>query len=490
MNFGLRLRVTLWSVAANALVLLAGTVLLFWLLDQQLTGALDGALSAQATATAVAVESWLSSQKPKVSLVLTGALTEGLKDLFTEPKDVPASLPTMTSLLDTNGQVLLSTHVPNAVDVPDAEVLKVARSGSVHRSLATVIDASDQKNTFRVATVPVHLDGEVQGFVQVLSPVEALRGTLSQVQGLLMAAVAVLLVAGAWLVSLALKRALLPVDRLVADIRRITAKNLSVRVPVPATPDEIQRLSVTFNAMLDRLDRGFQFQTRLFQDLSHQLKTPLAILTGTLETALTQVRTGDVYQTILESNLDEVSRMSHLIENLLLLARLDSQQLILQTRVVDLGHFCRQWVEDFSLLLSSKDLAPVWQVSGPLPVALDADRLGQALLNLLDNAVKYSPSGGFVTFRLHEQAGFALLEVENQGPELEPGTEETIFERFTKMADGRPGYGLGLPIARAAVELHGGRLVAYNPASGGAGFRLSLPIDRGSSSNKNNLIGN
>lgn len=487
MRFGLKLRVTLWSVGANGLVLVVGTAFLFWLLDQQLTGALDEALTAQARTTTSAVETWLANELRVPHLGSTTKVVEqllesdlaksSLGDLFTTPKDAPAALSTMTSLLDTTGQLVLSTHDPNSLDIPDPDVLQAVRAGAVRHAVTTLSDAKGREKAFRVATVPVFVAGKVEAFVQVLGPLQTLRGTLSRVQNLLTFSFGILLLLNALVVGLALRRAFRPVDALVADIHRITERNLSIRVPVPAAQDEIRRLAETFNAMLDRLDRGFQFQTRLFQDLSHQLKTPLAILTGTLETTLVRGRSAEEYRSILESSLDEVGRMTQLIESILLLGRLDSQQLVLQTRPVDWGDFCRAWVEDFSLLLETRGLSTHWVDAGRLPVLIDPDRMGQALLNLLDNAVKHSPEGGQVTFHLYRRDQWAGLEMVNEGAPLAPGSEERIFQRFFREVDGTSGFGLGLPIARAAVELHGGTLTAFSPEAGGAAFRLELPLN-------------
>jgi len=485
-RIGLRLRVTLWSVGANGLVLLFGTAFLFWLLDKQLTGALDETLGSQARTTSAAVETWIenalrqtdqgSGPRAVQRLISSSHLRTGLQDFFTLPKDVPVPISTMTALFDSSGGLILSTHSPNSFEVPDPVVLNLVRGGTVDRAVATVSDAQDRENSFRVVTAPVRVFGRVEAFIQVFGSLQPLRSTLSQVQSLLVSSVGALLLLNALVVGLALRRAFRPVDALVADIHSITERNLSIRVPVPGTQDEIRRLSETFNAMLDRLDRGFQFQTRLFQDLSHQLKTPLAILTGTLETTLVRGRSAEEYRSILESSLDEVGRMTQLIESLLLLGRLDSQQLVLQTRAVDFGDFCRSWVEDFFLLLETRDLSARWIDAGRLPMNLDPDRMGQALLNLLDNAVKHSPEGGVLTFRLFRRADVGGLELINQGPRLVPGSEERIFQRFFRETDGTPGFGLGLPIARAAVELHGGTLVAFSPEEGGAGFRIEVPL--------------
>ena len=483
MKFGLRVRVTLWSVAANGLVLAAGTAVLFWLLDQQLTGALDEALVAQARTTAAAVETWVIGElrsspgrsDPRAVGQILGAAQTSLQSLFTLPKDVPASLSTMTTLLSTDGQIILSTHNFNS-DHPDSQALREALGGSVNVTQATANDVSGQGRAFRVATAPVGRGPHAVALVQVWGPLQSVRWTLARVQNLLVSSMLALLILNAWLMGMALRRAFRPVDALVADIHRITERNLSVRVPVPDTKDEIRSLAETFNAMLDRLDQGFQFQTRLFQDLSHQLKTPLAILTGTLETALIKGRTAGEYRDILESNLDDVARMTQLIETLLLLARLDSKQVILQLTPWDLEEFCRRWVEDFSLLLESKDLKAVWVSAGRIPVVIDPARIGQAILNLVENAVKYSPPAAAITFEFYRQGAYGGLRLINQGPPLTPGSEEKIFQRFFREAEGSPGFGLGLSIARAAVELHGGTLRTFSPPVGGAGFQLELPL--------------
>jgi len=380
----------------------------------------------------------------------------------------------MTSLADAQGRVLLATHSPELLAPLDLEVIKTLKGSEVHRAVAKLV-TQDRGNTYRLATVPVAVAGRIEGYVQVWGPLQPLRDTLSRVQTLLAFSVAALLLLNAWLVGITLRRTFKPIDALVAEIRKITERNLSVRVPVPEPRDEMRRLSETFNDMLDRLDRGFQFQTRLFQDLSHQLKTPLAILTGTLETSLVKGRTAKEYRTILESSLDEVGRMTDLIEQLLLLARLDSQQLALETVPLDFGDFCRSWVDDFSLLLDAKGLSAVWEEGGRLPVSIDPARIGQALLNLLDNAVKHSPEGGRLVFRLYRRDGRAGLDLVNFGPRLTAGSEERIFQRFFRESE-TPGFGLGLPIARAAVELHGGSLTAFTPEAGGAAFRLELPL--------------
>jgi len=373
----------------------------------------------------------------------------------------------MLSLLDTQGQTVLSSHQPASGKLPPL---------GVHRGKAFLADSSSEVEEYRVMTNPVHLRGVTVGYVRALAPVKRLKQTLSRIESALVTSAIGLLILNVWLVGLALRRALRPIDRLVSDIHRVTERNLSVRVPVPHSDDEIQRLAETFNAMLDRLDRGFRFQTQLFQDLSHQLKTPLAVLTGSLETTLRRARTAEEYQSILESNLDEVGRMTHLIESLLLLARLDSQNVQLQFHDVDFVQFCQTWAQDISLLWEAKGLETRWTDDGPLPVLIDPGRMVQPLLNLVDNAVKYSPEGGVLTFRFRREGGLAIFELENEGPALVEGSEEEIFVRFTSDQESGRGFGLGLPIARAAVELHGGSLVAYHPPVQGAGFRLSLPL--------------
>lgn len=483
MTLGLRTRVTLLAAGITALALTMGTLLLFWVLERQLTGALDEDLTGEARGTAALVEAWgqelVASAGHRVSSdeiqrwLTDPANTQDLEDVFSPPKDAPN--PAMTVLLNSEGSTIRKSYAPNAVSAIPSDVFEAARSGTIHRDTATLTDSQDRDRAFRVATAPVKIGGRVEAFVQVWRPLAPVRNTLDRVRDTLGLGMAALMLLTVVMVSGALRSAFRPVNALIDQIRGISEVTLDVRAEVPPSRDEIHRLAETFNAMLDRLQGGFADQTRLFQDLSHQLKTPLAIVKGILETTLETGRSNDEYRAALESGLDEVTRMTGLIEELLQLAVLEARQERPRLEEIDLEAFCRRWVDDVALLFEPAGLRCRWEGGGDLRVQADPGRLGQALLNLIDNAVKHSPPGGTLTFRFAAAADRASVELHNQGPPLRPGTEEAIFRRFSREAGDRPGHGLGLSIARRIVELHGGTLTASSPAGGGASFVLCLP---------------
>lgn len=488
MKWGIRTRIVVLSVLVNLVVWTAGSALLLWTLNAQLTANLESTLWDRAKSASAEVEGWLRARLDTVpgakkrigvqalALMTSRSFFDDLADVYAPPKDVPSSVPNLMILIDGQGKILLSSHSPSAIDAPPSELLASLHQGLTSSTTFHVWDSESRQGVYRVVAQPVQVSGQVVASTLVMAPRAALDTTMIQVRNLLLIALGAAVLVNAVLVAWAVRRALVPVDALVSQIHGVTDRNLSLRVKVPSAKDELRRLAETFNEMLGRLESAFAFQTRLFQDLSHQLKTPLAILTGTLETALSQDRTAEEYQSTLESNLDEVQRMAQLIEGLLLLARLDSHQLVLEKKTVDFGSWAQTYLEDFALLLEKRNLTLAWKVDGPVRVDVDVRRIGQALLNLFDNAVKYSPEGGAIAIAVRSAPPVAVLEITNQGPPFETGSEERLFERFSRFNDETPGFGLGLPIARSAVERHGGHLSAYSPAGGGAGFRMELPL--------------
>jgi heavy metal sensor kinase len=286
-----------------------------------------------------------------------------------------------------------------------------------------------------------------------------------------------ILMVGALLMAMLLSRVLHPVSRMADTINRITATNLKLRVPMPPGNDELAYLATTFNGMLDRLDQSFSIQSRLVTDLSHQLRTPLAVLRGTLETGLRRVRSSSEYDEILSSNLEEVERIGRLIDGMLLLARIDSHSAELERGQVNLEALLRTLTEDLWPLWDQKALRVSLEGECQDSISGDERRLRQVFLSLLDNAWKYSPEGGTIAIRIRAGAGFQTVSLRNEGTPIPDGDLEHIFERFwrSKAALSAEGFGLGLAIARGIVELHGGRLWAENAADGSVVFNAMLP---------------
>jgi heavy metal sensor kinase len=331
----------------------------------------------------------------------------------------------------------------------------------------------------RVLTWPVIKAGRVISLVQVGMSRENLVATRRR---FLLAMAAVLPIAlvlaggGGWMLA---RRALRPVDRMTESARRISAEHLTKRVDETGVGDELDRLAQTLNAMLGRLDAAFREMRQFTADASHELQTPLTILKGEMEVALRSPRSPEEYQRILKSALEEIDRIARLVEGLLLLARADAGVLRMDRRTVDLAQLIEEVYGQARILAEAHSLHFRLGPVEPLSVQGDYAHLRRLLLNLVDNAVKYTPPDGRVTISLKSSGGWASIRVEDTGMGISPEDQSRIFQRFYRSAEARSrgegGAGLGLCIAQSIAEAHGGRIEVESAAGRESSFTLLLP---------------
>lgn len=332
----------------------------------------------------------------------------------------------------------------------------------------------------RVLTMPVIEAGRVVRLVQVGMSLEVSYNTRRRFL-LTMAAVfpigLLLAGGGGWLLA---RRALRPVDRMAETARRISAEQLAARLEDRGANDELSRLAQTLNEMLGRLDTSFRQIRQFSADASHELQTPLTILKGEIEVALRMPRTPEEYQRILKSALEEIDRVARLVEGLLLLARADAGVLRMDLQPVDLAQLVEDVYGQAKVLADRRKITLLLGVMEPLSIRGDYERLRQVLLNLVDNGIKYTPSGGRVTLSLQRDGEWASLRVTDTGIGLSPGDQEKIFERFYRSAEdrsrGEGGAGLGLCIARSIAEAHGGKIQVESTPGLGSTFTVLLPL--------------
>jgi two-component system, OmpR family, sensor kinase len=277
-------------------------------------------------------------------------------------------------------------------------------------------------------------------------------------------------------------QALSPVDRITKAAEQIAAGDLSERVPIPHQMDELGRLASTFNYMISRLQAAFERQKQFTSDASHELRTPLAVMRGELEVTLRRERSPEEYQHTLSSNLEEISRLSRLVEDLLMLARADAGRVELRCEAVNFSALCQNTTEYISPLAEQRDQTLTYQLP-PQPVTINADqqRIKQLLLNLLDNAIKYTEPGGTITLSLTTDNQHAILAVADTGRGIPPEDVPHVFERFfrrsAKTADrSATGSGLGLSIVKWIVDAHGGRIEVKSKIGAGTTFTVQLPL--------------
>jgi heavy metal sensor kinase len=289
--------------------------------------------------------------------------------------------------------------------------------------------------------------------------------------------VLLLATAGGYFVS---RRALSPVDRITQTARSISADNLSKRLEVPRTGDELERLSETLNEMIARLEAAFRKISRFTADASHELRTPLAVMRTTAEVAL---RAGDVEaesRSALEQILVEIERTSHLVENLLLIARADSGDARLNKHPVDIVAAVDEACSQASVLARVKGIRFETRLPAKsLFVTGDRDALRRLFLILLDNAVKYTPAGGEFEVSLAEGEGYVIGAVKDTGIGIAREDLPFIFDRFYRVDRARSreqgGAGLGLAIGRWITEAHGGSITVQSELNRGSLFKVQIP---------------
>jgi heavy metal sensor kinase len=296
---------------------------------------------------------------------------------------------------------------------------------------------------------------------------------------LILIPIAVLIsVVGGYLLA---KNALRPVDEIVTQARKISAENLDLTIPVRNRKDEIGRLGTTINDMLTRLHESFAQVRQFSADASHELRTPLTIMRGEIELALRSPKTPEDYRAVLESALEEIMRMTAIIDNLLVLAKADQGTYHTDFSEVDLGALVQELYEDSEVLAERKGIRLGLRATADITIVGDRLRLRQLVLNLIDNAIKYTQQGGAVTLALGRENGFALIEVSDTGIGI-PAEEQTkIFDRFYRVDKARSrelgGSGLGLSIAKWIAELHRGTITVSSSPNNGSTFTVLLPLN-------------
>ncbi len=277
------------------------------------------------------------------------------------------------------------------------------------------------------------------------------------------------------------RRALNPVDEIIRDAQSINSRNLSRRLVVPHSGDELQRLSETLNGMLQGLETAFNRITQFTADASHELRTPLALMRTTAELSLRRSCTESEYKEVLTQILGDLEKTSALLERLMLLVRADAGVETLQRVPVSLGERLHEVCRDGRTLAAAKQITLLEDLaSKPLLVNGDPDALHRMFLILIDNAVKYTPSQGRIKVSLTSSDGFAIAEVLDSGIGIAASDLPQIFDRFYRADKVRPresgGTGLGLSIARWVAEAHGGSIGVQSSLGEGSVFEVSLPL--------------
>ena len=282
---------------------------------------------------------------------------------------------------------------------------------------------------------------------------------------------------GVWWIT---RKSLRPLQDVADAAELIHAKALDQRLPQPPVQDEIGRLVRVLNDTFDRLERSFAQAMRFSSDASHELKTPLTIIRGEIESALRAEVDNPRIESLLDSLLQETQRLSDIAENLLLLSRADAGALTLKKEAVDFSAMCHELAEDAEILSVRKNITTKSEISPGIHLYADELYLRRILLNLLDNAIKYNVEGGTVSISAAKSDPHVFFRITNTGLEIPKEHANRIFERFYRADLSRSseahGSGLGLSLCREIVLAHGGQIWLERPRPGWTAFVFSLPV--------------
>lgn len=459
----LRTRLTLWYIAllTGMLGLLGAAAVT--LLDKGLRDNVDASLKSVARSIAESV---------RVSARSGPSLNEALESLFG-----PIIADRFYRLLDPFGRPDPRLAPRPRTQFPlSPEALRNAENGE--ETYETLQLPGVSTAPVRLYTMPVIERGRLLHFVQVAMPLDNVEEARSRFLFILLGLTPLALGGagiGGWFLA---RRALAPVDTMVETARKISAEDLSRRLDTLERRDELGRLAEVLNDMLTRLERSFAAVRHFSADAAHELRTPLTILKGELEVAHRSPQSEEEYQRVLTSCLEEVDRLSALVEDLLFLARSDGGNVNVPQIAVNFANILDDVTPALTALAEDAGIDCSISPAQSLWVRGSETLLFRLVFNLGENAIKYTPAGGVVTIALDKDHEQALLTVTDTGPGIAPEEQERIFDRFFRgdQARSRGGTGLGLALARSIVLVHNGNIAVENAPGEGSTFRVTLPL--------------
>lgn len=450
-SHSVRARLTLWYVVAMVIVLGLYAALVFAFIRRNASETLDARLRGDFQWAAAMID-----QTPDGRITWAEDLTE---------EEHP-----WLEVWSPDGDLLYQNFEASRRPLPRVQDLALAPEDSLRTVETDAVPVRILTRRGRIGAEPV--------VIQVARSEAGMLAELRQL-GLIFALGLPLAVTAAGLGGYILaRRALLPVERMTERARTITAEHLGDRLPVEHPDDEMGRLATVFNETLGRLESSFDQMRRFTADVSHELRTPLTAIRSVGEVGLREHRDDQAYRGIIGSMLEEVDRLASLVDRLLTLSRAETGQSKLSPEPLALRDLAENVAAHLEVLAEERQQQVL--VTGVRGADAWADRLlvRQALINLVDNAIKFSPVGGQIEIAIGGDADEATIDVMDSGAGIEAPSRDRIFERFFRGGDSggaTVGVGLGLSIAKGAVEVCGGRLTLAATGDGGSTFRISLP---------------
>ncbi|MEI6757298.1 MAG: HAMP domain-containing protein [Chlorobium sp.] len=335
-------------------------------------------------------------------------------------------------------------------------------------------------STVRQVQVPlVNRQGKTEGYLIIALPLKNAIIVLHDLQYVFFFSFPAIIITLFILTRLIAGKSIRPIEKVIATAEKMTQTNLNERIALPSNHDEIYRLSATINALLDRMQEAFQREKQFTSDASHELKTPLAAVKGTLEVLVRKPREREHYETRVQFCLTELNRMARLIDQLLILARYESNKMSTHIETVELCGHIEDAVARVLPSAHEKNISVSLDHREQSLVAADAAMLEMIFENILSNAIKYSPSNSSIIIAIERKASSTLCTITDQGIGIPEEKIHAVFERFYRVDESRNsstgGFGLGLSIVKKLADLQKIKVAVKRGTTAGTTFELTFP---------------
>jgi signal transduction histidine kinase len=337
--------------------------------------------------------------------------------------------------------------------------------------------ADGRKMRARMYSRPVYEHGKVTYVVQVAGPIGLMSLVLHNLIFILFVMLPLTVILAAFPGVLLVRLTLKPVDTMINTLRQITAENLKLKIHIPDTKDEIKKLADTFNEMIERIDRSFTSQQRFIQDISHELRTPLSALKTDIEAAIKNINSRKESEAVLLRMLKEADAFSRIVDNLSTLSRFETDQVTLEIKKINLTKLIEGAVDNMRSLAGRKGIDISFYCDETVIMDADEIQLGRMMMNLLDNAIRYTYRKGKVTVTLVKDDKFAKIKISDTGMGMPEEEFPYIFDRFYQVVKTRgsgDNFGIGLSIVKAVVEAHKGDISVESKRGQGSTFTVTL----------------
>lgn len=461
----IRFRLTLWYSTALIISIAVIFASFYYITQQELYRHTDIILTSHAKQVAQSVQRQLEN----------GHISSQDSQLYNEFGAIPGMMLVIT---DNEGKILHSTYPTTSVENEINVLFQLMKTANQEK----ILNQSFPGSTQRMMLIPLRKNSELLGVVMMGHPIDVIQKSLNSLFTNLISLFLLLVlptIFGGWILA---KRALQPVNIISEQMQRITSENLTERIKSPQTHDEIETLVSTFNNLLTRLEAAFSRERQFIGDVAHELKTPLATQRSTIEVLLSKERTKEDYKKATADLLVDNQRLTNTVSDVLDLAWAEADRTKLSTETTNLSQLMEELYEIATQLAKNKKLEVTKRFEKNVQVYGKRDKIFRALLNIIDNAIKYT-SKGQIILSMATVNGEAIIKVKDTGEGIAQEDLPHIFDRFyrSKKAHRVTGTGLGLAITHSIIAAYKGNLTVRNNDNKGATFITTIPLSQSAS---------